>query len=186
MKTKSNLSNHQFYFTTTVLLSLFYITTGCEPKSQSKDLPRIVSLEYSNGQEKLSIYSIKRDKNLDTQYISYYCNGNPKEVYQLRNGLIDGEYKSFQYDGQTKEYGIYQDGMEMGEFISYYPNSYYLSKINWKEGNLHGKSTYFYPNGAPMQTGQYKNGLKDGIWLEYDMQGNVTCRQVFDQGELAS
>ena len=166
------------------LFFILLITIGCQQKKHDQGFQIDASQMYPNGNLKIMSSTIVEDSIINTYFTSFYANGKVRETYNLKNGLKYGVYMAMFYDGQTKEYCIYENGLENGEYISYYPNRMYLSRINWKEGVLHGKSTFFYPNGEPMQTGQFVDGLKDGEWIDYDQEGNISNKQIYIEGEL--
>jgi hypothetical protein len=68
---------------------------------------------------------------------------------------------------------------------------------NWREGSLHGPMIRRYTNGKVRERGQYYLGQMDGVWENYDEQGQLTLRsryqrgrphgewQRFDEGKLA-
>lgn len=44
--------------------------------------------------------------------------------------------------------------------------------------------TRWHENGQKQQEGNYKNGKKDGLWTEWDNDGNVTMTKKYSNGEL--
>ncbi len=49
------------------------------------------------------------------------------------------------------------------------------SEITIKDGKPDGESVYFYANGKVMETGNYKAGLKAGLWIRFNESGNKTA-----------
>lgn len=58
----------------------------------------------------------------------------------------------------------------------------YLSE--YKDGLKHGITTYFYPSGKKMEEGHFIKGLKDGPELQWDRDGNLVMRCVYNQDKL--
>ena len=48
-----------------------------------------------------------------------------------------------------------------------------LSKIKFKEGQLNGKCKWFFPNGKKRLTGYFENGLKNGKFIEKNIDGEL-------------
>jgi antitoxin component YwqK of YwqJK toxin-antitoxin module len=42
----------------------------------------------------------------------------------------------------------------------------------------------YYPDGKLQETGNYRKGVKEGSWLEYDTNGNISNTSVFINGVL--
>lgn len=63
-------------------------------------------------------------------------------------------------------------------------NGFYAAPFT--EGLLHGPFTSFYPNGKIKQTGLYLNGLREGIWEEFNAQNEKsvgTYKHGYRNGE---
>jgi len=53
---------------------------------------------------------------------------------------------------------------------------------NWREGSLHGPMIRRYTNGKVRESGQYYLGVMDGVWENYDEQGQLTLRSSYQRG----
>ncbi|MCK5757610.1 MAG: toxin-antitoxin system YwqK family antitoxin [Clostridiales bacterium] len=84
-------------------------------------------------------------------YLIYYENGNLKKRIEYNNGEIDGNYEEFYESGQLLYLKVYSNGEMNGEYKRYYDNeSHQIS-----------------------DSGSYLNGMKEGIWIDYDEVGTV-------------
>lgn len=64
--------------------------------------------------------------------------------------------------------------LKQGEAICYYSDSKTVGVVeNYTNGVLNGVFQSFHKNGKIMQSGFYKNGVMDSLWLEYDYRGNL-------------
>ena len=54
---------------------------------------------------------------------------------------------------------------------------------NFKDDAPEGKFTEFYPNGKKHFTGCFKNRLKQGTWMNWDPNGKLVYKVVFDKGK---
>jgi len=50
----------------------------------------------------------------------------------------------------------------------------------------HGQSISYYPDGKISKQGYWNNGKWDGQWKYYDLEGNLTMVNVFDNGKFVS
>ncbi|MEP0213642.1 MAG: hypothetical protein ABJD66_10535 [Cellulophaga sp.] len=115
---------------------------------------------YENGN--LSILS----KLPDGIHKVFYKNGNLKIKGQFKNSLEDGLFKEFYENGKLKSITEYPNG----ESIEYYPDGKTI-KLKVKFNSLrkeNGNYISYYETGNLESTGNFKNGLKDGIWKYFD------------------
>ena len=60
----------------------------------------------------------------------------------------------------------------------------YRYQVNLKNSLLDGPFAEYYPEGQLKQRGQYKEGILDGIWEQFDQQNNKIKTDRFDMGRL--
>lgn len=63
----------------------------------------------------------------------------------------------------------------------YYPDGT-VSKVYWATGNVVNFVGY-HENGKVKERGSYLDGQPDGRWVQFDAQGQRTCRAEFDRGQ---
>ena len=51
-----------------------------------------------------------------------------------------------------------------------------IGEEHWREGSLHGPWTRWYTNGQFRSRGEYRLGLRHGIWEHFDETGQPTLR----------
>ncbi len=89
-------------------------------------------------------------------------------------------------DGSIKSRISYhiKNGEEVlwGEATYYYPSGLVEIKCEHGNGRKHGKYEEFYESGAPKSAGRFAYGKRDGVWSEWDEDGNET-RRHFQNGE---
>ena len=93
-------------------------------------------------------------------------------IAKVQKGNNFREYKSpkYYYIKKTKEY----------QTIPTDDNSYIFKIYNEVNGKKEGYYAEFYENiGKKMTDGNYKNGLKDGEWKEYDKTGTKILKTTF-------
>lgn len=132
------------------------------------------------------------------KWISYHSNGakSAEGTYdESGSGNLVDTYTEYDYRGtMTTRISGYNQGKTNGTEIIYYPDGTVQSKLviqddvikhidcfdltgkniyttDEKEGVLHYK--FFYPEGTLKREGDYKNGLKTGVWKEYNVLGKL-------------
>ena len=60
-------------------------------------------------------------------------------------------------------------------------------KINYSQGAyaghlLHGKYQSFFPEGDLMESGQFKKGLKEGVWRNWGRNNQIQAEYTFSRG----
>lgn len=108
-----------------------------------------------------------------------------KNVIRYKNDKPDGRSENFE-NGKLIGYSNHLNGTNYGK--SLYRGEYggYFTEQEWKNDTLNG--IYFnYRTGKngeiiPIQTGQYKMGLQDGKWLDYDYNGQVAHEIIYKNG----
>lgn len=126
-------------------LFLFFIVMSalcaCQPKLIEK-----VEANYPNGQpQKVKILNKTGDC---VKEIEYYESGQVKMEGPMKDGLREGEWKSFFEDGRTQSMGYFTAGKRTG-----------VAKVYWYNGNLR-------------EEGFYQEGKHCGKWRYYDEMGN--------------
>ena len=66
-----------------------------------------------------------------------------------------------------------------GEYIQYHKNGHMKVSGKYKSGLEHGKWEWFCPGGLTMHTGEYKNGKKVGLWINYNKLGKITSQKQY-------
>jgi antitoxin component YwqK of YwqJK toxin-antitoxin module len=124
-----------------------------------------------------------------------------KQITINRNnnaGLKQGPWKQFYDDSdQIKWEGNYKTGLKHGTFREYSPagkvtkqEEYidgkiadFATEVNGKRVKMEVRREY-YPNAQDKTVGTYKNGVRDGIFREYAIDGTLTGSKVYKMGRL--
>lgn len=139
------------------------------------------------------------------KWINNWDNGKVKNETTFKNGVMHGEWKSFSYKGTVKLTGFYKNGMKDKQWIEYFENgkqkdivSYKVIKIKSKikygpmkghvtyESVKEGHATSFSSKDfKKTEEGNYKNGEKDGEWIDYHPGGKIpTITTTYKAGKL--
>lgn len=123
--------------------------------------------------------------------------------HQMEDGgcAEDGFINTFYRDGSIKMTVCVKDGKYNGSFTKYSKSGYVIARGTYLCGELHGEYKEFYTpdtdhgedtiieDGTSIKlTGTYKNGIKDGKWTRYWVDGSVMeeyeYMESFNQGEM--
>lgn len=139
------------------------------------------------------------------EWNNYWDDGKLKNKANFTSGRLDGDYESFFPNGKELSVGKYKDDMKVEEWRDYFSNgklkdvkTYKLYKIKRKfndnilsehvvmESKLNGKSeSYSGKDFKLTESGTYKEGEKDGEWIDYHPGGRLpVVVSEYKQGKL--
>jgi antitoxin component YwqK of YwqJK toxin-antitoxin module len=73
-----------------------------------------------------------------------------------------------------------------GPYRAWYGNGALGTLENYDHGKREGKAEYRWENGKVQVTGQYKNGVRDGIWIFTENNGASAGRVEYREGKIVS
>lgn len=111
------------------------------------------------------------DNGAKTDY--YYDGYSVQAEYTLKNGELNGTFKSYYQNGNIMKTGNYINGKENGLFKEYNEEGSIKIEYTMKNGELNGAFKTYYENGKVKKTGNYINGKEHGNFSEYDEYGNM-------------
>jgi len=136
---------------------------------------------------------------------SWNTSGDLIEEIPLKNGLVNGVYKTYRYgkikseqsyidsvlDGIQKEYEngklmreyILKDGRKNGLEKKYYKNGELRWEVNYKDGKKDGLSKYYYQNGQLEYDTNYIDGEAQGISKDYYETGELEIETIYKDGD---
>lgn len=85
-----------------------------------------------------------------------------------KKGKLNGIKKIFYDDGAVAEVLNFSDGKRNGNYKKFGVNEKILEDLNYKNDELHGEATFYDGLGNISIQGQYKDGLKSGIWKTFE------------------
>lgn len=129
---------------------------------------------YPSGQ----IQSIEQwaDNSRNGIAVSYYENGNIKELVNYKDNMVDGEYLKLNEKGEIIEKELYKEDVLIKDFLKE-NNEKLLKEIETINNSTNKKINQFDEFGKQGKwielnenlyrcEGNYKNGKKDGLWIE--------------------
>jgi len=121
---------------------------------------------------------------------------------RFKNDSLNGEYVSFFPEGKMKDLTSYVKNKKEGRGFEYaatdgrvivlkeYKDDFLIYSENINKYNTQGKETekwiYFHDNGQEHLIGNYENGLKNGVWMEYDINGKLINMLNYTNGVLST
>jgi antitoxin component YwqK of YwqJK toxin-antitoxin module len=125
----------------------------------------------------------------------YFQNGGTKTILEYKDGLPNGEIKSwyskdikqaegfvekgqrtgtwklYYESGKLKKQSTYQNKVENGDEIFWSETGKIQKKGGYANGKLNGKYEWFYDNGQKKQEGYFIDGKEDGTWSDWHENG---------------
>ncbi len=149
-----------------------------------KDLYKINDYYKSGVLQMEGTSSTKEGNSKDGEFIFYYENGNKQKSTTYVSKKLLGKTTMWYENGNIKEEGEFKDiNKENGK--NYKLNQY------WDENNNHlivdGNGFYSFRNKMDFQeTGNYKDGFKDGIWEGKSHKENTSYSEKYENGKFIS
>ncbi|MCF0072248.1 DUF4375 domain-containing protein [Dyadobacter sp. CY261] len=149
------------------------------------------------------------DIHFSGEYKTFYPDKQVKEIFNIKDGLVEGVFKSYFENGKLQETIHFINGLQTGEKEEYFEdgNLRYTAKLN-DNSNQFEHRTYFengspksleyksipdneriglykewYDNGQLSKTGTYISAFeRDKDWLEYYQDGSKKLKAEFKDG----
>ena len=90
-----------------------------------------------------------------------------------------GLWKSYYDTGELEEESYWVDGKQTGVFKTYYKNGNLQMEANAKQNNIDGPIKYYFENGRLKATGTFKDNKRVGLWIEYNVKGEIIQKKEF-------
>ena len=113
----------------------------------------------------------------------WYPNGTLQRVEEYSNGLMTGKWYGYFDNGKQ----THQIDFTTGKAVYYFSNGQKQSEGKMLSDMVQeGPWIGWYQHGVKNFEGNYVNGVKDGLWLWYDIKGRKTDEQTFQGGNVVS
>lgn len=172
-----------------ILLSVVYCfsCTGNSPKEKQPPFHLIDKGDYSvSSHEGLMVFRLNETSK---PMNGYYVVGDELvkwEEFEVKNGLLDGDYISFNKTGNIHSKTTYRQGKKYGLEEVFYDPSGKLKKQTFYGNNerpLSSKS--YFESGQLMETTTYKDeALVEST--SYDIIGNITQQSFLQEGLMVN
>ncbi len=165
-------------------------------------------LFYKNGKQKQLIpFKDGREEGLGYEYdttgviisIVEYRAGFIKRQEKInrrdQQGLKQGVWKEFYPTGTLKNECTFSDDLRNGYLKEYAPNGNLLNTTKYVAGKVIENApelakldtrTEYYEGGIIKSSGTYKNGVPEGTFREFSLEGKITDSKLFKEGVLVA
>lgn len=118
----------------------------------------------------------------------HHQEGRLQEAAEYRAGvLVDGVLETFSQEGKVVKRMRVRDGLADGEVRSYNDDGVLLSSRSFVKGKANGLSTWFFQDGKVSQSGHYVDNIPSGEHLDYRPDGSLAGKRVYgDKGVVLS
>jgi antitoxin component YwqK of YwqJK toxin-antitoxin module len=157
------------------------------------------TLNFTDNKGMKQGHWIRKDNKGRVLYEGFFRNNRP--VGEFKRFYSDGKLQSvlvFSEDGNSADavfyhtnglkssHGKYVNQMKEGkwQFFSSSFNDYMISEEEYRNNQRHGLSVKYYPNNVPSEKVIFKNGVKDGDWLQFYANGSIFLRANYIAGKL--
>ena len=131
------------------------------------------------------------DQKRDSLWINYNPQGYRVSLEKYRDGKLNGKKAMFyiqnQIDrGELKVLSetVYSDSLKSGPYLEYFSSGTLKKRGAYENDKEVGIWTTFDVKGLPIQSCQYKNGLKHGWVYRYKSDSEVTATSLYRRGQL--
>jgi uncharacterized protein len=135
---------------------------------------------YNNG--KVSSIDTYKNNCRHGKSVGYDYDGKLTSESNYVHDTLDGLFKEYYSTGQVKIDGSYQMGLLDGKWLYYQQDGTIVGMGEFNKGN--GKQRAWYPDGTIKRLVQYKDNVKHGQEILYDVKGNPEQILVYENGEL--
>ena len=141
------------------------------------------SLEYGEEGYIITIRKFENDFMVDQEMINRKDN----------RGLKTGVWKQFHENGFVKMEGKYVRGKREGFYREYSADGRLLNTYKYEDGELIDNAVEFtdikvdreyYPGAIVKSEMTLVNGVPNGVYREYSIEGNVTGSKIYSQGHI--
>ncbi|MFY0672775.1 MAG: hypothetical protein JXQ87_05200 [Bacteroidia bacterium] len=163
-------------YLTIVLIVQFFISSCGNPTKTIE-----VTETWENGSPKTEIEWFNKTDSTYRQ-LQYFENGNISLEMIFTNSELE-KLTGYYETGEIEGVFIYENGETIAG-SEYYKNGQKMGEVPRElDGTINGHVAYYYENGNLRSEGEYKNDKRNGLWRDYDVQGNITSEKIYEHGK---
>jgi len=113
------------------------------------------------------------------------------ELQEYRSGVLEGEVKVYDEDGEIVRIYHIKNDLKNGEEIEYYPRQQVEGRelqphlsIMWIEGRIQGLVKTWYPSGLQENQREMSRNTKNGLLTAWYIDGSVMMIEEYDRDKL--
>jgi Gram-negative bacterial TonB protein C-terminal len=154
----------------------FYKTITYNPKTEDS-----INTDYTKFDEKIKSVIYKNSKN--GEVITYYKNGNKQSNSFYKENSPAGKSTSWYENGNIQEEGEYIVP-EQNKFSNYKIINFWNAE--GKQTVVNGEGFYDLKTDKISDSGNVKNGFKDGEWQHLELKQTETYTDIYEKGKFIS
>jgi len=112
----------------------------------------------------------------------FYKSGELRDEYHLKNGELNGAYKTYYKNGVLKAQLNFKNDKPNGLKKFYSKGGFLKSEEQYIDGELNGVVKEYNKNGNVIAKSEFVNGKQDGKTIEYFENGNIKVKSNFTDG----
>ncbi|MCL2334609.1 MAG: hypothetical protein FWC57_00935 [Endomicrobia bacterium] len=148
-----------------------------EQDADQSKTPVKASLEKSGGQKSLRWQGPASMHMADSKRMI-----NEIKFFVKDGGNMNGVFKAYYKNGQTRYEGRFANGRPEGIFKAYSPEGKVVSADNYSRGRINGTSKLYYLSGEKLAEYRYKDGVLEGVSSVYNKDGSVLSQVSYRKG----
>ncbi|WP_426057019.1 toxin-antitoxin system YwqK family antitoxin [Janthinobacterium sp. PSPC2-1] len=141
------------------------------------------SVYFADGQLGL-LEERNGEGDFDGVNVAYHADGTVKSRKAYRDGEYEGLHSHYHPNGQLSHALRYQAGQPAdGEYLSFDAQGQISNRAHFADGVLVGEVTAFHPNGRLAERGAYLDGQRDGLYEAWWPDGREKSRFHYLHGQ---
>jgi len=116
--------------------------------------------------------------------VTYHTNGDRESESIFRQGLRDGNCKTWFKGGKNKGEAQYQNGKLHGRLVSFHLSGQRTKEIFYLNGKQDGPYELLTEEGQKYDIGSYKHGERHGLRSQWSPEGTRLDDEIYENGEL--
>jgi len=111
------------------------------------------------------VYTNEKKTNRDAFYF-WFKSGQIHESFGDAGGdLLHNEFSKYYTGNQLAEKGKFNYGLKVGLWRKWHPNGNLKEEVHWRGGKKNGRYQLYDLTGKPHVVGQYRSGIRNGVWI---------------------
>ena len=137
-----------------------------------------------NSEGKVKEEKSYKEGKLHGAHRTYYTTGKLEREVNYSDGKQDGKELAYDFDGTLRKDHTYKAGKQVGKQFTFLKGTYELHETVYynEDGLKDGDYSSLFIFGQPHVLGHYKNGQKNGRWIEIAESGDTLVIETYANG----
>lgn len=132
----------------------------------------------SDAQFRYEFYTVPKKVTPKKDRVYYWFKGGAvhNTEYGFSGELLHDSFLKYYHSNQLAESGRFKNGLKEGDWKTWYENGVLQSDTEWDNGQKDGEYLSYDKTGFLTEKGYYSNGLKTGKWINYISKDTLKYR----------